>query len=90
MMTSFITALQRISNPVNHRSNTLSVGFSGAGHRHSSMREISYLKKLISVYGVDSERMAKDRKLNPEQRTAGELRRALRNARLDGGVELRP
>jgi nucleolar protein 16 len=83
----FITALERISHPINHCSNTLSVGSSGAGRRHSSMREISHLKKLVSVYGVDAERMAKDRKLNPEQRTFGELRRALRRAGLDGSVE---
>jgi nucleolar protein 16 len=83
----FIIALERISSPVNHRSNTLSLGLSSAGPRHSSTGEISYLKKLISVYGVDAERMARDRKLNAEQRTAGELKRALRRARLVGGID---
>ena len=46
------------------------------------MREITYLKKLVEGYGEDVERMAKDRKLNPEQRTVGELRRALGRAGL--------
>jgi nucleolar protein 16 len=64
----------------------LSLGLSDAGPRHSSTGEISYLKRLVSVYGVDAERMTRDRKLNTEQRTAGELRRALRRARLDCGV----
>ncbi|KAF8228929.1 hypothetical protein L208DRAFT_1453149 [Tricholoma matsutake] len=81
-----VRALERISTPVNHHSNTLSAGLTGAGGRHSSMREISYLKKLVSVYGVDVERMAKDRKLNAEQRTTGELRRALRRAGLHRSV----
>jgi len=82
-------ALERISSPVNQSCNTLSVGLSGAGCRHSSVREISGLKKLVSVYGVDVELMVKDRKLNAEQRTAGELRRALRRAGLDYVVDIR-
>lgn len=44
------------------------------------------MKKLVEGYGEDVERMAKDRKLNPEQRTVGELRRAL--ARLYGKLRL--
>lgn len=52
--------------------------------RHSSCGERSYLARLIQKYGDNYERMAKDRRLNPEQKTVGELRRAVGKA---GGVE---
>jgi len=48
--------------------------------RFSSTSEMSYLQKLISKYQEDVEAMALDRKLNPDQRTAGQLRRAIRKA----------
>jgi nucleolar protein 16 len=41
---------------------------------------VAYLERLVKKHGGDVERMAKDRKLNPEQRTVGELRRGLRRA----------
>ncbi|RDB21307.1 Nucleolar protein 16 [Hypsizygus marmoreus] len=80
-----VEALERISSTVNQSSNTLSVPLSGAGPRHSSSGERRYLERLVSKYGRDTEKMAKDRKLNPDQRTAGALRRALKKAGLDGG-----
>lgn len=52
--------------------------------RHSSCGERSYLARLIQKYGDDYERMARDRRLNPEQKTVGELKRAVGKA---GGVE---
>jgi len=51
--------------------------------RFSSKGEVTFLQKLISRHGRDVEAMARDRRLNPEQRTEGELRRAIRRA--DGG-----
>lgn len=42
-----------------------------------------YLARLIQKHGEDVESMARDRRLNPEQRTTGELRRGIRRA---GGV----
>jgi nucleolar protein 16 len=48
--------------------------------RHTSQGEIKYLQRLGEKYGNDVEQMARDRKLNTDQRTAGELRRALRRA----------
>lgn len=48
--------------------------------RHPSQGEIKYLERLVDKYGEDVERMARDRKLNAEQRTAGQLRRALKKA----------
>jgi nucleolar protein 16 len=52
--------------------------------RYISAGEKMYLGSLIAEYGDDVEAMAKDRKKNPEQRTAGELGRSIRKA---GGVE---
>lgn len=52
--------------------------------RHSSCGERSYLARLIQKYGDDYESMARDRRLNPEQKTVGELRKAVGRA---GGIE---
>ena len=48
--------------------------------RFSSKGEVTFLQKLISRHGSDVEAMARDRKLNPDQRTEGQLRRAIRRA----------
>jgi nucleolar protein 16 len=47
-----------------------------------SSGEIKYLKPLLKTYGNNIEGMAGDLKLNPEQRTVGQLRRALKKAGL--------
>jgi nucleolar protein 16 len=52
--------------------------------RHSSCGERSYLARLIQKYGDNYEGMTRDRRLNPEQKTVGELRRAVGKA---GGLE---
>ncbi|KAG5645912.1 hypothetical protein DXG03_005059 [Asterophora parasitica] len=78
-----VKALERISAPVNQNSTTLGVPLSTSGPRHASSGEVAYLERLVGKYGGDVERMARDRKLNPEQRTAGALRRALKKAGLD-------
>ena len=55
------------------------------GARHTSDLEMKYLMGLIMKHGVENiEGMAKDRKLNPGQKTAGELGRAIRKAGLKG------
>ncbi|KAH7909714.1 ribosome biogenesis protein Nop16 [Hygrophoropsis aurantiaca] len=51
--------------------------------RHTSNGERSYLSRLVGRYGEDYEKMSKDRRLNPEQKTVGALKRAIRRA---GGV----
>ncbi|KAI9064320.1 hypothetical protein FKP32DRAFT_1570565 [Trametes sanguinea] len=48
--------------------------------RFTSKGEQAALRRLVAKYGEDVEAMAKDRKLNPDQRTAGELKRAIRKA----------
>ncbi|KAH9842831.1 ribosome biogenesis protein Nop16 [Rhodofomes roseus] len=48
--------------------------------RYASTGENAILRRLVHKYGEDVEDMAKDRKLNPDQRTAGELGRAIRKA----------
>lgn len=52
--------------------------------RHSSCGERSYLARLIQKYGDNYEGMTRDRRLNPEQKTVGELKRAVTKA---GGIE---
>ncbi|RDX56899.1 hypothetical protein OH76DRAFT_426594 [Lentinus brumalis] len=48
--------------------------------RYTSKGELGTLQRLVGKYGEDVEAMARDRKLNADQRTAGELRRAIRKA----------
>jgi nucleolar protein 16 len=48
--------------------------------RFTSGGERKYLARLIAKYGSDVEAMSKDRRLNAEQKTAGELARAIRKA----------
>ncbi|GJE90863.1 ribosome biogenesis protein Nop16 [Phanerochaete sordida] len=52
--------------------------------RHSSHGELGALRRLVAKHGRDVEAMARDRKLNVAQRSAGQLRRAIKKA---GGVE---
>ena len=52
--------------------------------RFLSEGEAGYLTRLVSRHGEDMEAMARDRKLNPDQRTAGELTRLVKKA---GGFE---
>ncbi|TCD61679.1 hypothetical protein EIP91_008101 [Steccherinum ochraceum] len=48
--------------------------------RHSSNGESKLLRNLITKYGEDVDAMARDRKMNAAQRTAGELKRAIKKA----------
>ncbi|KZO99406.1 hypothetical protein CALVIDRAFT_525434 [Calocera viscosa TUFC12733] len=48
--------------------------------RHASSHEVELLRALIQVHGDDVEAMSRDRKLNRWQKTAGELRRAIKKA----------
>jgi len=77
-----LETLESLSCMKHMGSATLSVPLSGAGHRHTAVGEVAYLQRLVKKYGNDVERMAIDRKLNPDQRTAGQLKRALRNSGL--------
>ncbi|KAF7359331.1 Nucleolar protein 16 [Mycena sanguinolenta] len=70
--------LERIASSTHNTPNTLSISISGAGPRHASGGEVAYLQRLVDKYGSDVEQMAKDRKLNAEQRTVGQLTRSLR------------
>ena len=56
----------------------------GGASRFLSEGEAGYLSRLVERHGEDVEAMARDRKLNPEQRTTGELRRLMKKA---GGLE---
>ncbi|KAF9049373.1 hypothetical protein BDZ89DRAFT_978328 [Hymenopellis radicata] len=75
-----VQALERISVPTDGTGHTISASLTGVGARFSAHGEVGYLRRLVDKYGHDIEKMARDRKLNPEQRTAGELRRALKRA----------
>jgi nucleolar protein 16 len=48
--------------------------------RFTSGGERTYLQRLVDAHGSDVEAMSKDRRLNPTQKTAGELSRAIRKA----------
>ncbi|EMD38494.1 hypothetical protein CERSUDRAFT_113665 [Gelatoporia subvermispora B] len=48
--------------------------------RYASAGEVATLGRLVQKYKEDVEAMARDRKLNPNQRTAGELSRAIKKA----------
>ncbi|KAK1760671.1 nucleolar protein 16 [Echria macrotheca] len=50
--------------------------------RHQSEREVEWLRDLVGRHGEDVEGMARDRKLNPMQQTAADIRRRLRKAGL--------
>ncbi|KAK3945105.1 ribosome biogenesis protein Nop16 [Diplogelasinospora grovesii] len=50
--------------------------------RHQSQRETEWLQRLVAKYGGDLGAMARDRKLNPMQQTAGDLKRRLQKAGL--------
>ncbi|KAG6869096.1 hypothetical protein C0993_003416 [Termitomyces sp. T159_Od127] len=79
-----VQALERLSNLVQQNGTTLQVPLSGSGPRPASAGEVAYLRRLVDKYGEDVERMARDRRLNVEQRTAGALGRALKKAGLIG------
>ncbi|KAG8772741.1 Nucleolar protein 16 [Serendipita sp. 411] len=52
--------------------------------RTASGGERAWLKQVVATYGDDLEAVARDRKLNPWQRTAGEIRRSIAKA---GGMQ---
>lgn len=52
--------------------------------RFTSEGEIGYLRRLVERHGKDIEGMARDRRLNPDQRTVGELKRLMKKA---GGLD---
>ena len=56
----------------------------GGAPRFTSAGEIGYVRRLVERHGGDVEAMARDRKLNPDQRTAGELRRLMKKT---GGLD---
>ncbi|EJF65751.1 hypothetical protein DICSQDRAFT_48838 [Dichomitus squalens LYAD-421 SS1] len=58
----------------------LSEARAGPVPRHTSKGEHATLQRLIAKHGEDVEAMARDVKLNVDQRTAGELKRAIRKA----------
>ena len=64
----------------------LSEARAGAVRRFSSKGEAGALRALVSKHGEDVDAMARDRRLNVDQRTAGELGRAIRKAGGFGAV----
>ncbi|EKM82811.1 hypothetical protein AGABI1DRAFT_111380 [Agaricus bisporus var. burnettii JB137-S8] len=82
---AIVRGLECVSVPQT-ASNTLSFSLSGVGPRTPSAGEVLYLRRLVNKYGDDVERMSRDRRLNPEQRTIGQLRNALRRVDFNGSV----
>lgn len=58
----------------------LSKGHGDALVRFASTGELAVLRRLVDKYGQDVEAMARDCKLNSDQRTTGELSRAIKKA----------
>ncbi|TDL27285.1 hypothetical protein BD410DRAFT_762039 [Rickenella mellea] len=54
----------------------------GRSKRSSSVAEVAYLQRLADAHGDDIDAMARDRKRNVQQYTAGQLRRAIEKAGL--------
>lgn len=52
--------------------------------RYASPAEVEYLRSLVKKHGTDIQAMARDYKLNQDQRTAGQLKKAFAKC---GGVE---
>jgi hypothetical protein len=76
---SFSSELERVSVSSSTSTTTLSLPLSAKPvGRHIPRLAKSYLERLFEKYGTDVEKMSRDGKLNPEQRTAGELRRGFR------------
>lgn len=49
--------------------------------RHQSKREEEWITRLVERHGDDYQAMARDRKLNPMQQTAGDLRRRINKSK---------
>ncbi|KIY66103.1 hypothetical protein CYLTODRAFT_423715 [Cylindrobasidium torrendii FP15055 ss-10] len=77
-----VKELEKIAVRTDKAGTTLSASLTGVGPRHTSHGEKGYLVRLVDKYGKDIEKMARDRRLNPDQRTTGELRKALKRAGL--------
>ncbi|KAJ7582616.1 ribosome biogenesis protein Nop16 [Mycena floridula] len=75
-----VKSLESISVTTSNSKNTISASITGVGARHASVGEKAYLQRLLDKYGGNISAMAKDRKLNSEQRTEAQLRRALNRA----------
>ena len=60
----------------------ISASPSGAVPRHVSDGQMKFLEALVKKHGGNVKAMAADLKLNPEQRTIGQIRRALKGAGL--------
>ncbi|TRM62703.1 ribosome biogenesis protein Nop16 [Schizophyllum amplum] len=82
-----VKELERIATSINVNAATVAAPISGVGPRSTSERENVYLQRLMDKHGSDVDSMVRDRKLNTDQRTGGELRRAFKRAGIAlGGV----
>ncbi len=55
--------------------------------RTQSQREQEWVERLVGKYGEDYERMARDRKINPMQQTAADIRKRVKKWRAKQGQE---
>ena len=55
--------------------------------RKQSQREEEWIAKLVEKYGDDTAKMARDKKLNPMQQTAGDLKRRIKKWKGAAGVD---
>ncbi|KXN90526.1 Nucleolar protein 16 [Leucoagaricus sp. SymC.cos] len=76
-------ALKQLSTPQTAL-NILSFSLSGMGPRRPSTGEVAYLQRLVDKHGDNLAGMAQDHRLNPEQRTIGQLQSSLHRLGLYG------
>jgi len=74
------SAYKTPNSHVVHALEELSSERGGRRSRFTSAGELATLRRLVGKHGQDVEAMARDRKLNVDQRTAGELNRAIKKA----------
>jgi nucleolar protein 16 len=53
--------------------------------RRQSDREKEWIERLVGKYGEDSQKMARDLRLNPMQQTPADIRRRIEKWRASGG-----
>lgn len=65
-------------NPVIRQLEEAALNGARKAPRNQSQREQEWVERLVGKYGEDYDRMARDRKLNPMQQTAADIRKRVK------------
>jgi nucleolar protein 16 len=66
---------EAVTNPVIRELEEAALNGAKKAPRGQSQREQEWVERLVSKYGEDYAKMARDRKLNPMQQTAADIRK---------------